>query len=292
MRNTIKRSAVIALLLILLPVPGVAANTAEETSIEESAEQQTTEESTEQQISEETTEEATEESVEENYNKTEEPADEYVPPQNEQPQYEQTTEEPYQSYEESTEEFYYEEETAEQKVEEWTEEVTEEVTEEITEEPTEESYVEPETVEETTEVTINKAEVDEFSIAGKVLSDDAGLEAVTVTLTGDKKDEVTTDENGNFSFTEVPSGEYELQVETPEGYTAEKEMLSLSVEDRGKRGITFVLEETPAEESIETDDQVMADQDGGSSNNLTVILVGVILLALVAILFIVRALRR
>lgn len=301
MRNTVKRSAVIALLLILLPVPEVLANTTEETSVEESTERSVNENSPEQPVNEESTtqqrfEETTEASEEGEDNATEEPANEYVPPQNEQPQYEEPTETPYQSYEESTEEFYYEEETEEQTVDEWTEEITEEITEEmteeVTEEPTEEVYVEPETVEEPAEVTINQAEVDGFSIAGEVTANDVGLEGVTVSLAGDKKEEISTDENGKFSFEDVPPGDYELQVAAPEGYTVEKETLSLIVEDRGKRGINFIMEEVPAEKSIETDEQVMADQDEESSNNMAIILVGVVLLSIVAILFIVRALRK
>lgn len=284
MGNIIKRSALVLLLLVLVPAHGISANTEEAPAVEESAEQPVSEESTEQQGYEE----SAEESVEGNNDTTEESSNEYVPPQNEQPQYEETTEAPYESYEEPAEEFYYEEETAEETVEEWTEEVTEEATET----PTEEVTAEPETVEEPADVTINQAAVEEFSIAGKVTADDAGLEDVTVVLLGEKEDEVTTDENGEFSFTEVPSGEYGLQVEAPEGYTAEKETLSLTVDDRGKRGVTFVMEEAPTEESIETDDQVMSDQDTEPTNNMTVILVGVVLLAIIAILFIVKALRR
>src|SRR5699024_1665765 len=179
----------------------------------------------------------------------------------------------------------------EETVEEDTEEVTEEVTEEQTADPGEEVYTELETAEEPAEVTINHEEAETFSITGEVVEGDTGMEDITVILSGDGEKEAETDENGGFSFKKMPPGDYELQMEVPDGYTAEKETMSLNVEDRSKQGITFLMEETPAEESVETDDQVMADQDGVSSNNLTVILVGVILLALVAILFIVRALR-
>ncbi len=307
MINIIKRSAVAALLLIMIPFSGVLADTAETPSAEESSEQPVFEESAEQ----EGYEESTEASVED-YNETteeeviEESPDEYVPPQNDQPQYEETTEAPYQSYEEPTEEFNYEEETAEETEEEWTEEPNVEVTEEVTEAPaeemTEEVTAEPveemieeetaEPVDEPADVTINQAAVDEFSIAGEVVSDSGGVEGVTVTLSGDKDDETKSDVNGEFSFNKVPAGEYELHVEMPEGYTAEKETHALTLEDRGKRGITFVMEEQPGEEQIETDDQIKADKDVDSSNNMPIILVGVVLLAAVLILFLVKALKR
>lgn len=292
MINFIKRSAVIVLLLIVFPLPRVLANTAENPSVEESEEQPIIEESTEQQGDEE----STEESAEGNNRTTEESPNEYVPPQNQQPQYEETTEVPYQSYEEPTEEFYYEEETAEKTGEEWTEEVTVEVTEEVTEAPTEEmtqeETAESETVEENSEVTINQEAAEAFSIAGNAVVDDTGLEGLAVTLSGAKEDEATTDENGEFSFKKVPPGEYELQVEVPEGYTAEKETMTLTVEDRGKRGITFVMEEKTAEESIENDEQVMSNQDDAPSTNLAVILVGVMLLSIIGVLFLAKALRK
>lgn len=290
MRNRIKGSAVIALLLILTPAPGVLANTSEEPVVEDSTEQPVSEESTEQQEYEGTTEE----SVEGN-NTSEAPSNEYVPPQNEQsqnnqPQYEETTEAPYQSYEEPQKEFNGEQ-TAEETVEVFTEEVTVETTEETTAEPSEEVFTEPETVEERTEVTINQKAVDEFSITGRVVADDADVKDVTITLSGGKKDEAATDENGGFSFEGVPPGEYELHVEIPEGYTAEKETMSLNVEDRSKQGITFIMEEKPAEESVKTDERVMSEADE-SSNNMPIILVGAVLLAIVAILFAARALRK
>ncbi|PWZ84398.1 hypothetical protein DD873_10445, partial [Staphylococcus pseudintermedius] len=51
-----------------------------------------------------------------------------------------------------------------------------------------------------------------------------GIKGVKVTLT--KEDgstvETTTDENGNYKFTELPNGKYKVVFETPEGYEATK----------------------------------------------------------------------
>nr|WP_099984923.1 SdrD B-like domain-containing protein [Staphylococcus pseudintermedius] len=51
-----------------------------------------------------------------------------------------------------------------------------------------------------------------------------GIKGVKVTLT--KEDgstvETTTDENGNYKFTELPNGKYKVVFETPEGYAATK----------------------------------------------------------------------
>lgn len=68
-----------------------------------------------------------------------------------------------------------------------------------------------------------------------MVSDDKGLEGTIVKLTGDKADSVETDEDGNFVFSEVPSGEYDIQVEVPEGYSAEQDTFSVTVEDRGEK---------------------------------------------------------
>src|SRR5699024_5634210 len=226
-------------LLLFVPAHGISANTEEDPPVEESPEQPAIEESAEQS------------------------------------QYEETAEDPYQSYEEPAGEYYEEpsgEQPIEETVEEYTEEVTEEVTEEQTAEPGEEVYTELETAEEPAEVTINHEEAETFSITGEVVEGDTGMEDITVILSGDGEKEAGTDENAGVSITKMPPGDYELQMEVPDGYTAEKETMPLNVEDRSKQGITFLMEETPAEESVETDDQVMADQDGGSSNNLTVIL--------------------
>ncbi|HIW12764.1 MAG TPA: carboxypeptidase regulatory-like domain-containing protein [Candidatus Salinicoccus stercoripullorum] len=291
MRNIIKKwSAVALLLLVLIPAHGISANTEEEPTVEESAEQPSVEESTEQPQDEESTEEP-----ENNYSNTEEEyPEDSIPPQNEQPRYEEPVEDFYQSYEEPAGEYYEEpsaEQTAEETVEEYTEEVTEEAPEEQTAEPEEEAYAEPETTEEPAEVTINHKEAEVFSITGEVVEGDTGMENVTVILSGDGEKEAATDENGTFSFKEMPPGDYELQMEVPDGYTAKKEKASLTIEDRGKRGITFVLEEAPVEEGVETHDRVMSGADE-SPNNMPLIVTGAVLLVLMLILFAVKALRK
>lgn len=188
MQKIFRYTLMAVIFLMLLPASAAYANTTEEETVEESEEQQERRTSAEEM--------------------TEEPTYEFIPPRDQQPEYESTTEEPYQYYEETTEDYYESvEPSVEETVELPTEEVTEEITEEPLPEPTEEAFVEPETVEEPREVRINQAEAGDFSIRGKVVSDDKGLEGTIVKLTGDKADSVETDEDGNFVFSEVPSGE-------------------------------------------------------------------------------------
>ncbi|MDE9800543.1 SdrD B-like domain-containing protein, partial [Staphylococcus delphini] len=57
-------------------------------------------------------------------------------------------------------------------------------------------------------------------------SNEPGIANVKVTLTKEDGSTVTatTDENGNYKFTELPNGKYTVTFETPEGYepTTEK----------------------------------------------------------------------
>src|SRR5699024_5991732 len=184
-------------------------------------EQPSVEETTEQPQDEESTEEP-----ENNYSNTEEEyPEDSIPSQHEQPRYEERVEDFYQSYEEAAGEDYEEPsalQTAEETVEEYTEGVTEEAPEEQTAEPEEEAYAEPETTEEAAEVTSNHKEAEVFSITGEVVEGDTGMENVTGTLPGDGEKEAATDESGTFSVKEMPPGDYELQMEVPDGYTAKK----------------------------------------------------------------------
>ncbi|WP_020007078.1 carboxypeptidase-like regulatory domain-containing protein [Salinicoccus albus] len=313
MRNIIKWLTLVSVCLILVPGLTVSAVT-NETSFEDSDEPV---EENSQELSEESSQEFTNENV---------------PPQNEQPQYEETTEEPYTYYEETTEEpytyyeetteepytyyeetteeYYYEpaeEETVEVNTEESTEEVTEEYTEEYTEEITEE--VTEETVEEMTEeesrdIVINQEETQSFSVTGEVLKDNEGVEDVTVALTGDAKDQAATGEDGTFEFTGVSPGEYTLQIDVPEDYTAQQSSFDITVEDRGKRGITFVLADAPVEESVEptgednsetveASNQIKADQNENNENmTMSLILAGAVLVALVVMIIFIRSLRK
>ena len=140
-------------------------------------------------------------------------------------------------------------------------------------------------------MTINHKEVETFAITGEVVEGDTGMDGVAVVLSGDKEQKATTDENGRFLFKKIPPGDYELKMEVPDGYTAETEKISLAIEGRGKRGVTFVLEEAPAEESVETGERVMSDADG-SLDNMTLIVTGAVLLVLVLILIVIKALRK
>ena len=287
MRNIIKWLTLVSVCLILVPGLTVSAVT-NETSFEDSDEPV---EENSQELSEESSQEFTNENV---------------PPQNEQPQYEETTEEPYTYYEETTEEYYYEpaeEETVEEYTEEVTEEYTEEYTEEITEEVTEET-VEEMTEEESRNIVINQEETQSFSVTGEVLKDDEGVEDVTVELTGDSGAQAATGEDGTFEFTGVSPGEYTLQIDVPEDYTAQQASFDITVEDRGKRGITFVLADAPVEESVEptgedssetveASNQIKADQNENNENmTMSLILAGAVLVALVVMIIFIRSLRK
>ena len=294
MRNIIKWLTLVLVCLVLVPGLTVSAVTNETSSedLDEPVEENS------QELSEESSQEFTNENV---------------PAQNEQPQYEETTEEPYTYYEETTEEpyTYYEETTEEyyyepaeeETVEEYTEEVTEEYTEEITEEVTEET-VEEMTEEESRNIVINQEETQSFSVTGEVLKDDEGVEDVTVELTGDSGAQAATGEDGTFEFTGVSPGEYTLQIDVPEDYTAQQASFDITVEDRGKRGITFVLADAPVEESVEptgedssetveASNQIKADQNENNENmTMSLILAGAVLVALVIMIIFIRSLRK
>ncbi|MCG1010619.1 carboxypeptidase regulatory-like domain-containing protein [Salinicoccus sp. ID82-1] len=285
---------VIILLVILIPVSRAAADSTEEMTQEEYSEQPSVEGTMEEPVAEPSVqEEYTEEYSSEEYTVEEYTTEEYT-----QEYSEEWTEEPYQSYQQpepSTEE------TFEQTVEQYTEEVTEQPIVVPTEEPSIEPSVEPEPVQEPVDVSINQMEVTEFSIEGEVVSEGKGMEGVAVSLTGGMEAEVMTDAEGQFSFTEVPAGDYTIESGVPDGYELEENSRTLTLEDKSKKGITFDLSAIPeeseeeTEESIETiapDERVSADQNvDDSSMNMMLIVIGSALLVLGLLIFMIRALR-
>ncbi|WMZ57717.1 SdrD B-like domain-containing protein [Staphylococcus pseudintermedius] len=71
-----------------------------------------------------------------------------------------------------------------------------------------------------------------------------GIKGVKVTLT--KEDgstvETTTDENGNYKFTELPNGKYKVVFETPEGYEATKVNLGDTALDSDGQTVEVVID--------------------------------------------------
>ncbi|WP_271398275.1 carboxypeptidase regulatory-like domain-containing protein [Salinicoccus roseus] len=258
----------------------MAADTVEEPTQEDRSEESEVvgESTSEPSMEEEYTNEYYEEWTEETYD--------YVPPQTEET-YEEWTEE---SYEDS----YEPEPTVEQTVEPTVEEFTQEVIEEPAEAPTEEPAVEMEPVEEPVNVEINQSEVTEFSIEGKVMADAKGVADVTVSLSGEKEDEAVTDAEGEFQFPEVPAGDYTLEIDVPEEYEADEADRTLTVDDKGKKGIIFDLakKDEPQAEGLEPEERVSAGENVEEPGmNTMLVIMGSVLLMLGLLIYAIRLLR-
>ncbi|EGQ3508915.1 YSIRK-type signal peptide-containing protein [Staphylococcus pseudintermedius] len=115
-----------------------------------------------------------------------------------------------------------------------------------------------------------------------------GIKGVKVTLT--KEDgstvETTTDENGNYKFTELPNGKYKVVFETPEGYEATKVNVGDTALDSDGQTVEVVIDnkddmtidsgfhkpeevEPPKEERFNLGDKVWEDlnKDGIQNEN-------------------------
>ncbi|ELP8690935.1 carboxypeptidase regulatory-like domain-containing protein, partial [Staphylococcus pseudintermedius] len=115
-----------------------------------------------------------------------------------------------------------------------------------------------------------------------------GIKGVKVTLT--KEDgstvETTTDENGNYKFTELPNGKYKVVFETPEGYEATKVNVGDTALDSDGQTVEVVIDnkddmtidsgfhkpeevESPKEERFNLGDKVWEDlnKDGIQNEN-------------------------
>ncbi|WP_342388104.1 prealbumin-like fold domain-containing protein [Salinicoccus bachuensis] len=271
----------IILFIILIPVSRVAADTHEEAT-QENSQDPSTEDTMEEPTSEPSAEE---EYTGEYYEEWTEETYDYVPPQTEET-YEEWTEE---SYEDSYED-YEPEPTVEQTLEPTVEEFTQEVIEEPVEVPTEEPVVEMEPV----KVNINQSEVTEFSIEGKVMAGAKGVEDVTVSLSGEKEDEAVTDAEGKFQFPEVPAGDYTLEMDVPEGYEADEADKTLTIDNKGKKGLVFDLSEKdePQAENLEPEEQVSAGENiEDPGMNTMLVIMGSVLLMLGLLIYAIRMLR-
>ena len=266
----------VILFIMLIPVSQVAADTEEEAT-QENAQEPSSEETVEAPTSESSTEEGTSE------------------------YYEEWTEETYENVPSQTEESYEDsvseptlEETTEQFMEQTAEPTVEVSTEEVTEMPADEPAAELEPVEAPVEVAVSQSEVTEFSIEGKVMADSRGVEDVTVSLSGAETDEVTTDEEGNFRFSQVSAGEYKLEITVPEGYEAEETDKTLTIEDKGKKGLIFEVSEKKEmqPEDMEASEEVAAENGMDAPGvNVTLVIIGSVLLMLGLLVYAIRIIR-
>lgn len=293
----------VILFIMLIPVSRVAADTeeeatqenAQEPSAEETVEAPTSGSSTEEEGTSEYYEEWTEETYEPVPSQTEE-SYEYTVPQTEETS-EEWTGEAYEYTEDTYEDTVSEptlEETTEQFMEQTAEPTVEVFTEEVTEVPADEPAAELEPAEAPVEVAVSQSEVTEFSIEGKVMADSRGLEDVTVSLSGAETDEVTTDEEGDFRFSQVPAGEYELEITVPEGYEAEETGKMLTIEDKGKKGLIFEVsqKEEIQPEDMEASEEVAAEHGMDAPGvNVTLVIIGSVLLMLGLLVYAIRIIR-
>ena len=299
MRKIVYYMAVI-LFIMLIPVSRVAADTEEEAT-QENAQEPSSEETVEAPTSESSTEEeGTSEYYEEwTYEEWTEETYEHVPSQTEE-SYEYTVPQTEETSEEWTGEAYeytedtYEDSVSEPTLEETAEPTVEVFTEEVTEVPADEPAAELEPVEAPVEVTVSQSEVTEFSIEGKVMADSRGVEDVTVSLSGAEIDEVTTDEEGNFRFSQVPAGEYKLKITVPEGYEAEETGKMLTIEDKGKKGLIFEVsqKEEFQPEDMEASEELAAENGKDVPGvNVTLVIIGGALLMLGLLVYAIRIIR-
>ena len=170
----------------------------------------------------------------------------------------------------------------------------------VIEEPVEEVPVIEEQVEPEPSVDVNTLDSEVFSISGETVDEAGeGVSDIELTLSGGTFDEesVTTDEDGSFLFEEVPSGNYEIEIEPTEDYEVSESTVELEVTDRSKRGMKINLTEIEEEkkeeaeetsEPVETDEDVMAAETGSlSSMDWTLIGTGIVfaLISLFVLLF-------
>src|SRR6476646_3832498 len=113
---------------------------------------------------------------------------------------------------------------------------------------------------------------DRFSIAGIVTdSSGAGVPNVTITLTGNAANvrTTTTDYSGNFRFTAVARGSFEIRVER-EGFASEK--ISVKVSDRSPAPLRIVLKLAGTRQEVTVTDSANEVSTNGADNLDTVTL--------------------
>ncbi|MCD2137694.1 carboxypeptidase-like regulatory domain-containing protein [Salinicoccus halitifaciens] len=149
-------------------------------------------------------------------------------------------------------------------------------------------------------VNVDILPVEAFSIEGTVMDDEnLGVGGVELTLTGDGFEEQTieSEEDGSFSFEDIPSGQYEIEVEAAEYEVAEAPE-EIELTDRSKRGLRIALasaeEEVTEEEdeAVETEEVVLSEEAAGfTSMDWTLIITGTVFILISLFVFILKKLR-
>ncbi|CEA02587.1 hypothetical protein BN1048_01769 [Jeotgalicoccus saudimassiliensis] len=131
---------------------------------------------------------------------------------------------------------------------------------EVYTEPYEEPAAEPEPAEEPAEeeeFSINTVKGEGYTVSGTVTDGENPAADVTLVLAADEESiEAVSDENGEFTFTDVANGTYTLSAADSEQYEAAAEPVEVTVENRNKLGYEIGVtpveaEPEPAEEPAE-----------------------------------------
>ena len=156
---------------------------------------------------------------------------------------------------------------------------------------------EPAEIEETPTVDVSVLPVEVFSVSGTVMDEEGqGVSGVELKLTGDdiEVQSIESESDGSFLFEEVPSGQYEIEVEPREEYEVTEMPEEVEVTDRSKRGLNIILASTEEEaaeeaESMETEEVVLSEDTGGlTSMDWTLIATGIIFALISVFVFILK----
>lgn len=211
------------------------------------------------------------------------------------------------NYNEGYDDNAYNEEVSEEEEEIYNEEPVEPEPEpELEPEPEEpvEVYEDPEPEpqqEEEKEIEINQVETEYVQVSGRVTDvEDEPIDDIKLFLNSeDVSLEAETNEDGNFTFEEVPSGNYELAIVEAEGYQIDEESVkTFEVGSRNKSGLMFTLETDEEDEEVVSPPSRVEATDGTASspNSLspmdwTLISIGAIFLLTGIVIFILKRLR-
>ena len=95
-----------------------------------------------------------------------------------------------------------------------------------------------------TDISIGATEVPTYFVSGKILSNDTGIEGISVKLFGDMEYITETDENGIFLFEDVPGGNYSVYCES-EKYNFSPENINFDISDHNITDISIGATEVP-----------------------------------------------
>lgn len=156
---------------------------------------------------------------------------------------------------------------------------------------------EPVEVDETPVVDVSVLPVEIFSVSGTVTDEEGqSVSGVELKLTGEdvEAQSIESESDGSFLFEEVPSGQYEIEVESAEEYEVVETPEEVEVTDRSKRGLNIILTSTEEEaaeetESVETEEVVLSEGTGGfTSMDWTLIATGIIFALISVFVFILK----